>query len=174
MPLQLKALKGVNDWVFRRWVAVLSGLLVAIAAGLIFLPVATALDPAARRAAAAFVHFAFFAVAEAGVDRSPAFAAVELARFVWTVLVAVCVAPLAITVFIGEIAQVRSFFWYVGATGLFAASAPWVARAAFSATRVASATPEELRFAFVFFLTGAVSGLVYWTACGRGPPTTPN
>ena len=152
----------------RRAIVVFFGLLVAIAAGLIVLPVATALDPAARRAAAAFAHFAFFSVAESGAYGSPAFAAAELTRFVWTALVAVCVTPLAITVLVGEIARVRSFVWYVGATGLFAASAPWFARAAFNTMRVVSASPEELRFAFLFFLTGAVSGLVYWALCGRG------
>jgi hypothetical protein len=162
---------------FRRMIMVFFGLLVALAAGPIVLPVATALDPAARRAAAAFAHFAFFSMVESGADGSPAFAAIELTRFVWTALVAVCVTPLAIAVLVGEIAEVRSILWYVGATGLFAASAPWVARAAFNTTRMISASPEELRFAFVFFLTGAVFGLVYWALCGRGgngAPAGPN
>lgn len=151
---------------FRRVIMVFFGLLVAVAAGLILLPVAIALDPTARQAATALAHFAFFSMVESSADGSPVFAAIELTRFVWSALVAVCIAPLAITVLVGEIAQARSFLWYVGATGLLAASAPWVARAAFNTTRMVSASPDELRFALLFFLTGAFSGLVYWALCG--------
>ncbi len=67
-----------------------------------------------------------------------------------------------IAVLIGEIARVRSSLWYAGATGVLAASVPWLARAAFHTQKAVSASPEELRFAFVFFLTGAASGFVFW------------
>ncbi|VTZ51710.1 conserved membrane hypothetical protein [Methylocella tundrae] len=151
----------------RRALVVSLGLLVAIAAGLILLPVIAVLDPAAREAGAAFAQFVFLYLARSGLEGSSAFAGAELARFVWTAAIAVCVAPLIITVLIGESARVRSSIWYVGATGVIAAATPWVARAAFRTTRAISATPEELRFAFVFFLTGAVSGLIYWMIAGR-------
>jgi hypothetical protein len=151
----------------RRALVVFFGLMVAIAAGLIFLPIASMLDPATREAGAALAHFAFFSAAQSDLDQSSAFAAAELARFVWTAAFAVCVAPIAITVLIGESAGVRAFLWYVGATGLFAASVPWVARAALRTAKAVSASPEEMRFAFVFFLTGAFSGLVFWGLAGR-------
>jgi hypothetical protein len=150
--------------VLRRVIMVFFGLLVGVAAGLILLPVAIALDPTARQAATALADFAFSSMVESSAD--PVFAAIELTRFVWSALVAVCIAPLAITVLVGETAQARSLLWYVGGTGLLAASAPWVARAAFNTTRMFSASPDELRFALPFFLTGAFSGLVYWALCG--------
>lgn len=151
----------------RRALVVILGLLVAIAAALVLLPVVAMLDPVARETGAAFAQSVFLSLAQSDLEGSSAFAAAELARFVWIAAIAICVAPLVVTVLIGESARVRSFLWYVGATGVIAAVAPWVARAAFRTTRAISATPEELRFALVFFLTGAVSGLIYWTIAGR-------
>jgi hypothetical protein len=143
------------------------GLTVAVAAALVVLPIVCLLDPVTRQAAAAFAHFAFFSLADAGLAESPAVAVSELAHFVWTSVVAVCVVPLAITVLTGAAARVRSLIWYVGATGFIAALAPWVARAALGTTKAVSASPAELRFAFVFFLTGAASGFVFWLLAGR-------
>ena len=140
----------------------LFGLMVAIAAALVVLPIACLLDPVTRQAAAAFAHFAFFSLA-----KSPAVAVSEMARFAWTAIVAVCVVPLAITVLIGAVARVHSLLWYVGATGSIAALAPWVARAAVGTVKAVSASSAELRFAFVFFLTGAASGFVFWLLAGR-------
>ena len=143
------------------------GLTVAIAAALVVLPVASLLDPVTRQAGAAFAHFAFFSLAEPGLAESPAVAVFEMARFAWTAIVAVCVVPLAITVLIGAVARVHSLLWYAGATGSIAALAPWVARAAVGTVKAVSANPAELRFAFVFFLTGAASGFVFWLLAGR-------
>ena len=143
------------------------GLTVAIAAALVVLPVASLLDPVTRQAGAAFAHFAFFSLAEPGLAESPAVAVAEMARFVWTAIVAVCVVPLAITVLIGAVAGVHSLLWYAGATGSIAALAPWVARAALGTVKTVSASSAELRFAFVFFLTGAASGFVFWLLAGR-------
>jgi hypothetical protein len=145
----------------------LFGLMVAIAAALVVLPIACLLDPVTRQAAAAFAHFAFFSLADPGFPESPAVAAAELARFVWTAIVAVCVVPLAVTVLTGAVAGVHSMIWYVGATGLIAALAPFVARAALGTGKALSASPAEMRFVFAFFLTGAASGFVFWLLAGR-------
>jgi hypothetical protein len=145
----------------------LFGLTVAIAAALVVLPIASLLDPVTRQAGAAFAHFAFFSLADSDLAESPAVAAAELAHFVWTAVIAVCVLPLAMTVLIGAVARVHSLFWYAGGTGFIAALAPWVARAAFGSAKAVSASPAELRFAFVFFLTGAASGFVFWLLAGR-------
>ncbi len=151
----------------RRGLVVVFGLLVAIAAGLIFLPVAAALDPTTRRAGTDFVHFALYSIAETEFQGSPALAAAELTRFIWAAVVAVCVLPVTLAALIGEAARTRSILWYVGASGLVAAAGPWLARAAFHLERAATATPQELRFAVIFFLTGAFSGLVFWALAGR-------
>ena len=146
----------------------LFGLIMAIAAALVVLPIASLLDPATRRGGAAFAQFVVLAIADAGLAESPAAAAAELARFVWTAVFAVCVLPLVLTVLIGAAARVHSLIWYAGATGIVAAIAPWVARAALHTTKAVSASPAELRFAFVFFLTGAASGFVFWLLAGHG------
>jgi hypothetical protein len=160
----------------RRAIVSLFGLVVAIAAALIVLPVAAVVDPVTREAGAAFAHFALFALADSSLDGSSAFAAAELARFLWTVLVAVCVIPLVLTVLIGAVAGVHSLLWYAGATGCVAALSPWVARAAFHSAKAVSASPVELRFAAVFFATGAAAGLVFWVLAGRnrGPVRRPD
>jgi hypothetical protein len=146
----------------------LFGLIVAIAAALVVLPIACLLDPVTRQAAVAFAHFAFFSLADPGFPESPAVAAAELARFVWTAIVAVCVVPPAITALTGAVAGVHSLVWYVGATGFIAALAPWAARTALGTAKAVSASPAEMRFAFAFFLTGAASGFVFWLLAGRG------
>jgi hypothetical protein len=152
----------------RRAILSLFGLTVAIAAALIVLPVAAVIDPVTREAGTALARFVFFSLADTSFHGSSAYAAAELARFVWTVLVAVCVIPLVMAVLIGAVARVHSLAWYVGATGCIATLAPWVARAALHTPKAVSASPAELRLAFVFFLTGAVAGLVFWILAGRG------
>lgn len=145
----------------------LFGFTVAVSAALVVLPIALLLDPATRRAGAAFVQFGLFHLAEAGLDDSSAFAAAELARFLWSAVIVVCVLPLALTALLGAAARVHALAWYAGATGVIAAAAPWIARAAFGGMRAVGASAAELRFALVFFLTGAASGLVFWLIAGR-------
>jgi hypothetical protein len=151
----------------RRAILSVFGMTVGIAAALVVLPAAALIDPATREAGAAFAHFAFFSMADSALERSSAVAVAELARFVWTVLVAVCVIPLVLTVLVGAAAGVHSLAWYAGGTGVFAALSPWIARAAFHSAKAASASAAEMRFAFVFFLTGAAAGLVFWLLAGR-------
>jgi hypothetical protein len=146
----------------RRAIVGFFGLAIAITAGLVVLPTAASLDPATRRIGADLAQSALFALARS----DSALEAAGIVQFVWTAVVAVCVLPLVIIVLIGEIARVHSLLWYAGATGLMAASAPWFARAAFHTQKAVNASPEELRFAFVFFLTGAASGLVFWLIAG--------
>ncbi|MEJ0096613.1 MAG: hypothetical protein WDN46_25370 [Methylocella sp.] len=158
----------------RRAIVGLFGLVIAIATGLIVLPVAALLDPTTRQIGAAFAEAAVHTLAWS--DSAQATAS-TLAQFLWTAIMAVCVVPVVIAVLIGEIARVRSFLWYAGATGALAASAPWLARAVFHTQNAVSASPEELRFAFVFFVTGAASGFVFWLIAGgdrKALSTRPN
>jgi hypothetical protein len=161
----------------RRAIVGLFGLAVSVAAGLVALPIAAALDPVTRRAGATFAQFALQSVAQSSLDGgAAAYAAAGLVLFVWTAVVGVCVVPLVIAVLIGEIGRLYSWLWYAGATGVAAASAPWLARALFQTQKAASASPQELRFAFVFFLTGVVSGSVFWLIAGgcRNELSPPN
>jgi hypothetical protein len=151
----------------RRTIVWLFGIAVAIAAGLAVLPLAALLDPATRHAGSALAGLAIFAITRTGLDPSSAGEAMRLAQLVWAGAMAICVMPIVLTVLIGEIARVRSFLWYAGATGLLAAAAPWLLRAAFHSHKAGSASPEELSFAFVFFLTGVFSGTVFWLIAMR-------
>jgi hypothetical protein len=108
-----------------------------------------------------------FSLAHSDLAESPTLAATELARFIWTAVIAVCVLPLVMTVLIGAAARAHSLILYVGATACVAALAPWLVRAAFGSAKASSASPGELHFAFVFFLTGAASGFVFWLLAGR-------
>lgn len=150
----------------RRFLVIAFALFVAIGAALAALPVLAAFDPATRRASALFMHYLAYALSQSAVDPAAVDAAAGLARFAWTAAVSVCVVPLVVVALVGEAAGIRSALWHIGATGLLAAAAPWIARAAFG-SRVAAASPQELHFALVFFVTGATAGAVYWLLAGR-------
>jgi len=90
-----------------------------------------------------------------------------LARFVWMAVLTVCVVPVVAVASLGEIARVRALPWYAGATGVVAASAPWLIRAILHLPRAAGYNFAELRFAIVFFVAGLISGSVYWLLAGR-------
>ncbi|SFK35996.1 hypothetical protein [Methylocapsa palsarum] len=153
----------------RRAVIVVFGLAIAIGAGLLILPVAALVDPVTRNAGFALAEFVVFALTSAWADGSPG-EGDWVVHLGWVAIVLVCVMPLVFAVLLGEIARVRSLFWYAGATGLIAACAPWVARAAFRLSKASSASPEELRFAILFFFVGLVSGGVYWLIAGAASP----
>ena len=152
----------------RRAIGVIFAMAVAIAAGLVFLPVAALIDPVTRGAGFALIQFAAAALTEADfAGRLTGGDLVALVRFAWTAVMAVCAVPLIAVALTGEIARVRALSWYGGATGLAAASAPWLIRATLHLQRTAGTNPVELRFAFVFFLAGLISGSVYWLLAGR-------
>jgi hypothetical protein len=121
-----------------------------------------------RAAGFALIQFAVWAVADADiVDGLNGGGLATLTRFVWMAVVTVCVVPVVAVASIGEIARVRVLPWYAGATGLAAASAPWLIRAALHLPRAAGYNFAELRFALVFFVAGLISGSVYWHLAGR-------
>ncbi|HEY8031086.1 MAG TPA: hypothetical protein VIF02_01590 [Methylocella sp.] len=146
--------------------------LVAIGTGLVCLPVAALADPVTRAAGFALIQFAVSALANADfADGIYGGGLAALTRFVWTAVMTVCAVPVIAVVSIGEVAKVRALSWYAGATGLAAASAPWLMRAVFHLPRAADVSFAELRFAIVFFIAGLVSGSVYWLLAGRDAGT---
>ncbi|MCI0735777.1 MAG: hypothetical protein L0Y50_05820 [Beijerinckiaceae bacterium] len=141
---------------------------VAIGAGLVLLPAAALIDPVTRASSFALIQFAAAAVADAGAaDSFDDAGLAELTGVVWLAAMTVCAVPVVAVALLGEAAKVRAFFWYAGATGFAAASSPWVLRAAFRLPGAADYNSVELRFALVFFLTGLISGLIYWLLAGR-------
>jgi len=152
----------------RRLIGVIFAIGVSIGAGLLFLPLVAAVDPVTRSSGFALMQLAIAAILDTAVlegdDNS---GLTELTSFMWMAVATVCVAPLVAVALIGEAARVRAFAWYSGATGMGAALAPWLIRAALRLPRAANYSFAELRFALIFFLTGAISGSVYWFLAGR-------
>jgi hypothetical protein len=152
----------------RRLIGVIFAIGVAIGAGLLLLPLMAFVDPVTRSSGFALMELAVAAIVDAEVvDGLDSTSLTELTGFMWTAVMTVCVAPLVAVALIGEVAKVRAFAWYSGATGIVAASAPWLIRVALRLPRAADYSSLELRFALIFFFTGLISGSVYWFLAGR-------
>jgi hypothetical protein len=148
----------------RRALVVCFAFLIAASAGALLLPLAVLFDPVLREIGLNAVGSALSAAMD---DASPESAAV-LGRVLWAVPVAVCAAPLAFTVLLGEIAGMRSLAWYGGASGALAAASPWILRASRGLPGAVHASPLELRVAVLFFVIGGLTGAVYWLIAARG------
>lgn len=161
----------------RRLIVMTFGFLIASGAGAVFLAVSALFDPATREAG--FVSLmtgvlAAFDMALDGGDPEQTFAA--LGFIIWAVIVATCAAPLAVAALIGEAAGARSVVWYSGLSGVLAGASPWIARAARGLERVQSVSATEGRLALLFFLTGALTGGIYWliaVPAARAPAREP-
>jgi len=154
---------------FRRLVVIVFGFVVAAAAGSMFLGVGALIDPATREAGFEAARAWLFAIMdEAMNDGAPEMTAAALGLVFWATLIATCVAPLAVAALIGELAGARAWVWYAGASAVLAAASPWIARAAKGLSNARQASPMEGRIALLFFLTGTVTGTVYWLIAGRG------
>jgi hypothetical protein len=157
----------------RRAIGVIFAAAVAIGAGLVFLPVAALADPVTRAAGFALIQFAAWALADVDIADGPNFEGLAaLIHLVWKAAMTVSAIPVVAVASIGELAGVRALSWYAGATGLAAASAPWLVRAALHLPRATDYNFAELRFALVFFVTGLISGSVYWLLAGRNAGTS--
>ncbi len=152
----------------RRAIGVIFATAVAIGAGLVFLPVMALADPVTRAAGFALIQFAVWALADADIaDGLNGGGLAALTRFVRMAVVTVCGAPVVAVASIGEIARVRALPWDAGATGVVAASAPWLIRVTLHLPRAAGYNFAELRFALVFFVGGLISGSICWILAGR-------
>ncbi|MGA9601134.1 MAG: hypothetical protein WBS22_12940 [Methylocystis sp.] len=157
----------------RRILAMGFGFVLAASCGALFLPIAALADQTVREAGfEAALRGLFAMLDETARDGDPA-AGFEALRLVfWAILIAVCVAPLALAALVGEIAGARGWSWYVGASGFFAAASPWIARGARAQASVRPPSQMELRILGLFFLTGALTGFVYWLFAVRGDRRT--
>ncbi len=154
----------------RRLFLIAFGFTVASGVGAIFLVVSAFFDPTTREAGLAATMAGIFAIiGEALQDGEPQEAAAALGFVIWAVIIATCVAPLAIAALVGEAAGARSVVWYSGVSGVLAGASPWIARAAKGLERAPSVNEAESRLALLFFLTGALTGAIYWLiAAPRG------
>ena len=151
----------------RRATGVIFAIAAAIGAGVVALPVAALIDPVTRHAGFCLLQFAIAAAATelaGGLDGN---SLAVLVGFVRMPVITVCAIPVVTVALLGEIARVRGLYWYAGGTGCAAALAPWLIRAALHLPRAGNYNFADLRFALVFFLTGLISGCVYWLLAGR-------
>lgn len=161
----------------RRLIVMTFGFVIAAGVGAVFLVVSALFDPATREAGLAPVIAGLFAVMDEALNEGdPEQAFATLSFVIWAVVIATCAAPLAVAALVGEAAGARAFVWYSGVSGLLAGASPWIARAAKGLERAQLANEAESRLALLFFLTGALTGAIYWmiavpakrTAADRG------
>lgn len=147
----------------RRILVMAFGFLLAVGAGAIFLLVSALLDPQTREAGFEAALSGLFAFVEDDMRDSGLNGPLATFGFiVWAIVIATCVAPLAVAALIGEIAGARSLLWYSAVSATLAGASPWIVRAAKGLDRAGDASPLETRIALLFFLTGALSGTIYW------------
>jgi hypothetical protein len=153
----------------RRAVTIAVGLLCAATLAFILLPVAVILDPTLHDANPSWLAFGFLAMILQADDPERVMASV---MFIWTAMVTVCVLPLAIAALAGEAARVRAWLWYAAGTGILAAGMPLAIRAGLGSAPLrqqadAATQAAETRLLLLFFLTGVLSGSLYWLMAGR-------
>lgn len=155
----------------RRLIVMTFGFVIAAGVGAVFLVVSALFDPATREAGLVPVMAGLFAALDQAMsDGDPEQAVAAVGFVIWAVIIATCAAPLAIVALIGEAAGVRSLVWYSGVSGLLAGASPWIARAAKGLERAQSVTDAEGRLALLFFLTGALTGAIYWLIAAPPAP----
>jgi hypothetical protein len=116
-----------------------------------------------------------FVVLTLGLERLTAFAhglddpdmtveaGIELLSSVVVLAQAFTLVPAVLVVIVGEIARIRSVYYYVVATGIAAVSMPVMAR-------LATAGPADIPAVAVwqvFAVGGFIAGFVYWLLAGR-------
>lgn len=152
----------------RRALVVLAGLACGMAAAFVFLPIAAMADPAMREVGAIVALLAFLGVLIGAFHDMVTQGFAILAFLLYMMAIIVAAAPLTIAALIGEAARLRSLVWYGGASGALAAVLPFAIRFDEVVPAREGAHVPATRLALVFFLTGAVAGLVYWAVAGRG------
>lgn len=151
----------------RRMTGVIFAAAVAIGTGLVIVPAAVLADPVTRAASFALAQYAVLALETDVPFRLDDNDFIVLAHFLWMSAVMVCAVPVVIVAAIGETAKVRALLWYAIATGILAATAPWLIRVTLHLPRAGEYNAAEMRFALVFFIGGTISGSVYWLLAGR-------
>jgi hypothetical protein len=142
-----------------------AGFLVAASAGALFLSIAAFADPLVREAELDAIFGRFLTMLEP--DGEPLRRLAALGYVFRSILIFVCAAPLALAALIGEIAGVRAWIWFAGASGCLAAASPWIVRGGKTFAEARPPGVLELRVEALLFLTGALTGTIYWLIAAR-------
>lgn len=147
----------------RRALLVIAGLVLAWAAGTVFLAIGGLAVPATRELAADLtIGSVLAALAALASTDSPDRVWLAVAVAFWTLTAALLILPPLVSALVGELAGARSFVWYAGASGALTAAIAWIGHAGGHGPNLA-----ETKLLMLLFLTGAVAGLVYWMVAGR-------
>ena len=147
----------------RRFFIVIIGLVLSVAAGMLFLAIGGLMFPATREIAADLTITGVLSTlgALAAADSPDRVWGVFVVAF-WTLTAALLVLPPVLTGLIGEAAGVCSYVWYAGGAGFLTAALAWWGHAS-----GLGPDPSEMRVLTLLFLTGAVAGFVYWLVAGK-------
>ena len=150
----------------RRLILVPIGLVLAVAAGFIFLLIAGLAEPAGRKVLEGVGWMFLLAVHADAMRGEPQTSFLALAaRIMWWAVLAIVVAPVLLGALIGEVAKLRSITWHVGLPAVLTAAIPWLANAAKTAggsaihdaaARGTETGADQARLALVLLLSGAV------------------
>jgi hypothetical protein len=145
------------------------GLVIAIPFGTLALAIGVAIEPAARELAATLGFATLWSVlSDLAAGEPPDERAVALFTAFSTALFALLVAPPTLVALIGEVLGWRAFLWHAVGTGAVTAALPWAGRARGGLARFSeTALDAEGRLTLILFITGAVTGSVYWLIAGR-------
>jgi hypothetical protein len=80
---------------------------------------------------------------------------------------AVILLPPVIVAAVGEVGRTGSYVWYGGGAGVLTAAIAWLGH-----PRGTAGPDDGTAVLLLLFLTGVVSGLVYWAVAGRGAART--
>lgn len=151
----------------RRLIAIIFGFVVAATAGSLFLAIGALIDPTARESGFQSARTWLYAMMGEAMMKSGAteMAASVLGMVFWAILIATCIVPLIVAALVGELAGMRAWAWYAGASAAIAAALPWIA--ATWLAYMGQGNPMEGRVALFLFLTGMVTGSLYWIIAGR-------
>jgi hypothetical protein len=148
----------------RRLFVCILAFVVAIAAGMLFLAIAGLVVPETRELATdmSLGPFLLSVVGMAHGDSPDRVWSIVALTF-WILALAVLVVPPAVTAIVGEFGGFRSVSYYGAATGLLAAAIAFLGHPA-------GERPDtsEGKVMLLIFLTGAVTGIIYWALAGRG------
>ena len=153
-----------------RLFVIFAGLACGVAGGVIALPVLAILDPVTREAGLVMFTTGIGALIDSDIE--PEDAAASLLLLPHGVTLAICVAPLGVAALLGELARLRSWFWYACCSGGLAAAMPFLLRLwtgldrRMTTSEPTTATAES-RFLLLFFFVGLITGSIYWLIAGR-------
>jgi hypothetical protein len=144
-------------------------LALALPCGVLALAIGVLADPGLSAVAAVLGVAGLEAVFDAMGSGLPDATGLALASMAaWALFILVALPP-TLAALVGEVFRLGRLAWYGGASGALSAALPWVLRP--GVPRISGAPPAALvaegRVTALLFVTGAVSGLVYWMVAGR-------